>query len=294
MNHFKSASQAEILRAVQKDESFIDSLSRSVSNLCLELLGPRVWIRYKWLSEPSSRILYFLITTCSDYQTLGEEYTGIVQTDTSQRRVPSKLTRFVMVLLQSFGPIFLKNLVKRWKSKVLEVHGSSSDRRQKIEIVFTAVEKTLSFVEKLNVCLFYLNGVYYHVSKRLTGVNYVKYSGLTQPGDSTRATFKTLGLVAGAHLILSTLFEYNKTRHLISRSSSCADNNKKSSVRGVGGGHRCPLCLEELGSGGVVSVTECGHLFCWTCIITSVRSSPVCPLCRQTLHINKIIPIRNI
>ena len=95
MSLFTQASHGEILRAAQKDSSFTDKLQRNVSNLILELVGPRVWLKYKWLLEPSTRFLYYMITTGLDLQTLGEEYTGIIQVKHGQRKLPSKLMRFV-------------------------------------------------------------------------------------------------------------------------------------------------------------------------------------------------------
>ncbi|KAG9015350.1 peroxisome biogenesis factor 10 [Tulasnella sp. JGI-2019a] len=56
-------------------------------------------------------------------------------------------------------------------------------------------------------------------------------------------------------------------------------------------GRKCPLCLEErTGS----AVTECGHVFCWTCIVGWGREKAECPLCRQSLALNKLIPIYNL
>jgi len=50
----------------------------------------------------------------------------------------------------------------------------------------------------------------------------------------------------------------------------------------------CALCLEE--RTGTTS-TECGHLFCWTCIVGWGREKAECPLCRQSLELTKLIPI---
>ena len=96
MSLFKEASHGEILRAAQKDSSFTDNLQRNVSNLCLELVGPRVWLKYKWLLEPTTRFCYYMITTGLDLQTLGEEYTGIIQVQHGQKKLPSKMIRFVI------------------------------------------------------------------------------------------------------------------------------------------------------------------------------------------------------
>jgi peroxin-10 len=52
---------------------------------------------------------------------------------------------------------------------------------------------------------------------------------------------------------------------------------------------KCTLCLEPMRD---PSVTTCGHVFCWTCIQDWVREKAECPLCRQSVRAQKVIPLR--
>jgi peroxin-10 len=52
---------------------------------------------------------------------------------------------------------------------------------------------------------------------------------------------------------------------------------------------KCTLCLEPMKD---PSVTTCGHSFCWTCIGDWVREKPECPLCRQNVLVQHILPLR--
>ncbi|MCJ1485212.1 peroxisome biogenesis factor 10 [Schaereria dolodes] len=52
---------------------------------------------------------------------------------------------------------------------------------------------------------------------------------------------------------------------------------------------RCTLCLEEMKD---PSVTTCGHVFCWTCIADWIREKPECPLCRQEVLGQHVLPLR--
>jgi SNF2 family DNA or RNA helicase len=56
----------------------------------------------------------------------------------------------------------------------------------------------------------------------------------------------------------------------------------------------CPICLDDL-SNSVMTVTECGHFFCGSCISTSVKEHHInkCPMCRakiNTKNLQVILP----
>jgi peroxin-10 len=52
---------------------------------------------------------------------------------------------------------------------------------------------------------------------------------------------------------------------------------------------KCTLCLEPMRD---PSVTTCGHVFCWTCIQDWVQEKAECPLCRQSVRAQKVLPLR--
>ena len=52
---------------------------------------------------------------------------------------------------------------------------------------------------------------------------------------------------------------------------------------------KCTLCLEPMKD---PSVTTCGHVFCWTCILDWVDEKPECPLCRQGVMSQHVLPLR--
>ncbi|KAI1500076.1 Pex12 amino terminal region-domain-containing protein [Biscogniauxia marginata] len=52
---------------------------------------------------------------------------------------------------------------------------------------------------------------------------------------------------------------------------------------------KCTLCLEELRD---PAATQCGHVFCWSCIGDWVREKPECPLCRREALAQHILPLR--
>ncbi|UZJ51353.1 hypothetical protein CBS101457_000673 [Exobasidium rhododendri] len=57
---------------------------------------------------------------------------------------------------------------------------------------------------------------------------------------------------------------------------------------------KCTLCMERREpQKGTSAVTECGHVFCWDCIVGWSKEKPECPLCRQSLNPSHLLPIYN-
>ncbi len=78
-----------------------------------------MWIRNTDLHMSAGlRFLYYAATTLSGYQTLGEEYSGLIQIVASAAgrvRTPSLPRRFLMVFLQTFGPRILAAALGRFE-----------------------------------------------------------------------------------------------------------------------------------------------------------------------------------
>merc|ERR1712183_174154 len=308
MSLLKPAGHGEILRAAEKDESYLSSLQQRLTSLCLEVFGPEVWLRHSCLCEPLTRLLYLSVTTLSDIQTLGEEYTGLVQLN-RQGRLPSKYRRFLMILLQTFGAHLLQYLLRNVENILRNNQNIREDARKTLLTSISHGETVLEYLSRINVCLFYFHGTFYHLAKRLTGIRYVNFTeaGADQGGeeaeaeDQTRSSFRLMGSLASVQLVLTLLYGVYKARRLFQTDSPAApavsavtspsqSDNAGSYVKPE---ERCSLCLERLGSRGVTTATPCGHLYCWSCILESLARQSDCPLCRQLLQPSRIIPCRN-
>ena len=82
---------------------------------------------------------YFSGTLCIllslGFQTLGEEYTGIIQVAHGYRRIPSLIQRLLMIFLHSFGPHILKALLKKAKTRLLDKQ-ENDERKNEYDIKF--------------------------------------------------------------------------------------------------------------------------------------------------------------
>lgn len=89
----KCASQAEILRSHQRDDDFVKYLRQKLSEILHNFGVHRTLFQYIESDIPL-KLMYFVFTSGMGNQTLGEEYTGIVQANLEARKVPTLTVRF--------------------------------------------------------------------------------------------------------------------------------------------------------------------------------------------------------
>jgi peroxin-10 len=276
--------QGEILRAEQKDDTYIRWIRSSISSLLISSLGPQQYAKKdKWIA-PLAKLIYYSATTLSDFQSLGEEYTGLVVVDRTFSAA-STLRRIVFILSKSLGPNLLEYIL-------IKLQGSE-------DIVgLERIRKLISLLNSLNTCLFFYQGLYRDVHRRLCGLQYAKVG---QQMENNRTGFRMLGHLTAVQLILSAGMELYSMYSMYSvyRSSKSTNPTVQSEhfiksgteLTDGAGSHRCPMCLDPLGSRGGSAATLCGHLGCWTCLLEVLACSGECPLCRTSC--TRIIPLRN-
>ncbi|XP_013785163.1 peroxisome biogenesis factor 10-like [Limulus polyphemus] len=202
MNAFTSAGSAEILRSSQKDEQYIQQLQGELAELVQRIAGISNWLKWRKELDVLSTLTYFGITTLAGLQTLGEEYVHIVQVDGSLRRIPSWWRRALSVLLHSSSNYLLQaSLV------VLERTTSESCLQQNMVSFIPYVRQFLTFIHRSHLVLFYFFGTFYHLSKRITGINYVVLRSWLAD-RSAHWAYRLLGTVTLLQLVLSLILQY--------------------------------------------------------------------------------------
>ncbi|KAL1749122.1 Pex12 amino terminal region-domain-containing protein [Schizophyllum fasciatum] len=312
---FPQAQQAQIIRANQRDLYHVALLREQTENVTRSWLGNRFILRCEKELELVIKLAYFGLTSGRATQTLGEEYTDI-WAERAGFVPPSASARALLVLLPSLPPYVLAKVSAHWR-------GSSLLRR---------VVSAFEVLHEVNLAIFYVwgRGGYYDLWKRFLRVTHI--SSIPENPHTRPPSYSLLGVLIGLRLIYralsairarrssaeASLNEKGKQRQsasndcflddrsvneLVARQPSDEEEQPRPSEdectaldlsaipEDLRASRSCTLCLEERINS---TVTECGHLFCWTCIVGWGREKNECPLCRQSLSLTKLLPVYNL
>lgn len=287
---FASAGQPELVRSNQKDVYYVGFLREGLGQIYRNFRGPFSWIKWKTELELLADFCYFGLTTISGFQTLGEEYCNIVQVDHTRTRVPSMVRRGSLVLLYVCGPYIIEKVLSKlehWlQSPESWPSGPHVRTREAILNFIPFLRTAILYTHRAHMALFYLTGVFYHIAKRLTGIQYLLVR-TSLKNERSRPTYRLLSYLSIIQLsitLLLAIYQHLKSgkslEHLVPSGSQASTSTTLTS------GIKCALCLERLQG---KTATPCGHLFCWDYITEWCNSKAECPLCREPVQLSRLV-----
>jgi peroxin-10 len=297
------ANQLEIIRSEEKDHYMISQLSQRLDELYTKLFGLTNFHLYQPYLYRLSEFLYYLTTTLSNRQTIGEEYVCLIQYDSHRKKIPSSIRRLLMIFLRIFGDLIAKYLLTSCLIRpIVDDYFHPKLSSQTIEFISNFL---IISIERLHKISFYLTSYSYNISKTLTRIRYLIYTRSTSDSLSIQTklnfTMKILSLCLCIQHIIESYLSLKQIATSITqhrRQLNAIVNEEKdkkiitedspSSTTHV----RCPLCY-EFAISNVALVPECGHVFCWQCIHTWVADNQTCPLCKTTTMSSRIVHLIN-
>lgn len=264
------------------------------------------------------KTLYYLLTTVLGARTLGEEYVDLVYVSRLGKRFPKLLPR----LLYTFGfitaPYLITKLVRKLKRNEEDAGGWVSD-------LLTSYPNLLDTIMNIHIALFYFEGKFYSISERLFGLRYV--FGHNKDPEKLKKTgnYTILGSIILVQFLVKFLIkvnEYSSSREekrtgekrvedgvaefhdveQFQEMNEVVDRDSRLAKKVVTDlldpkqlpylperSRGCMLCLSPMVN---PSAANCGHMFCWDCIVDWVREHPECPLCRQVCLEQNLLPLR--
>lgn len=124
---FPEAAQPEIMRAAEKDDGYAAHVTEACRDAFRHLFGTRVAVAYQNEIKLLGQSLYYLLTTGSGQQTLGEEYCDISQVATSHGLPPTPARRILFILYQTTVPYLAERISSRIVARGIALEDSQLD-----------------------------------------------------------------------------------------------------------------------------------------------------------------------
>lgn len=263
-----TAQPAEVLRAWQKDDLYEKQLA--------ELLSKLISSRYASKATPLSSVLYRSLTTLKDLQTLGEEYSGIVQVDDTYHKLPTYCSRLLSILLSIFGENITRQIIHSAEKRVEQSGTLTAEAQNILLVLLKTLSNIMPQIQNIHRGIAYINGRPMQIGKTLTGIDYVH---VRPAAVAYYAHLRLLGIVTLLHAFVScgqTLYKSKKHMDQMKETPNEVDSNRS-----------CVACLEDILN---PCVLPCGHIFCFNCCYGLLES---CALCRSPFTKNIVVPLMN-
>lgn len=293
--YYANARQPEILRTVQKDAAFTNQLGHDLSDI-LRFSNKKLWIKYNSLCTLLMELTYHGFASYNNLQTLGEEYTGIIQIDSKYIALPSKLLQMASIIMEYAGEQLLVKLIKNVEHEIERNGEIRQEAKVQMKRCCSFLLHTIPYIQAMHRTWFYVHGGKYQISRRLTGINYVLIRHWLNIKHSVYG-YKVLGVISSLQLLLvfaafikETIRAKQVTKATIQKVNRLRDRVQSSYEEKSTSMAKCILCLEDRQD---TCATVCGHLFCWPCLMDWLDQKEECPVCRDPMKKSDVVYLMN-
>lgn len=300
-----AADVSEVMRSGQKDGEVTASILQPLLNKTVELLAKAHsrllgdgddsernrysttgtdWLSWSSELELLTNVMYYLFTTISGQQTIGEEYVNIVQVDASYKHHPKAFFRTIMVSLHCCTQYLLNKLIDSMLKYVNANSWMAESKKPLVRDILNCSSNVFNWCYRLQRSLFFLRLSSENIAKHLTCTNYVSIR------RTPMSSYKWFTLLGYFGIIQSavTFFQGLRAIHKAVKNATIKSKSTSSSV--VSAHSKCPLCYDTCKD---ITCTPCGHLFCWNCIYPWASATPRCPICRLNCEPGKLVLLVN-
>ncbi|XP_057957812.1 peroxisome biogenesis factor 10 isoform X2 [Malania oleifera] len=124
---FPWAAQPEIMRAAEKDDQYASYVYEACRDAFRHLFGTRLSVAYQRETQLLGQMLYYILTTGSGLQTLGEEYCDITQVAGPYGLSPTPARRALFIVYQTAVPYIAERISSRIAARGIVLADSQSD-----------------------------------------------------------------------------------------------------------------------------------------------------------------------
>lgn len=273
----QAATAPFILRSCYKDDHITDTqVVRPITELMISIFGAQITNRYDTHIPAVARSLYTLFSM-SRVQTLGQEFCDLLPVTKArpwQTVGPARV--FLLAVLQLLEPTAIFLAARKFFPDMAA---------HEVDII----------INKAVLCALFLFERFGTLPHRIVRMRFLslKPSQRLQDSDGAPGSYLVLGLVILVELVVR-LWRYSKQRRLreakrtveVAALTSSSDEDAENSQTG-----KCMLCLSNRKG---PTATNCGHIFCWSCIAEWIQSNSqeaVCPFCRQHITTQSLVPL---
>ncbi|KAK1240889.1 hypothetical protein MKX07_006322 [Trichoderma sp. CBMAI-0711] len=225
------AAAPDIVRSHQKDAYFTGNLANSLTDLHRRLFGARSAHALAPELRTAASLLYFGLTTLPGNRTLGEEYCDLVQVDASARlalpALPSRAAYIAGTILLPYLAsralpglrARLRRLIDRRLAALRQQDKGKTRQARVLEYLSAHLSSLTSAApfQAVVLALFYFNGTYYELTKRILSLRYVFTR--TVPDTPDRGGYELLGVLLAIQMAVQAFLHVRDTFSSVSASA---------------------------------------------------------------------------